>query len=384
MRRHVRADRSTTAGCSRMQSPADQVPLMVGFVADDLGPRLRDARPSRRPRRVNARASRCISGPRDQLTASKRIYTYFFDRAIPWPAHPEFGAFHSGEIPYFFNTLSRLNRPWEPVDRRLADTVSLVHDELREEGRPERSRACRRGRRMIRRVYIDDAAGAQIGPMPLADAGATHAAARRAEEVTIRDMQSDLPAVVVSARDDRPGRPRPAAAQAAGSAEASAAKRVNPNWKAPRTPWGHPDLEGTWTTDDMRGVPMSRQPQYGDAPIPHRSGIRRTRQAAQQRPRHRRRENGHLPQRGGLARLQLHLDGDRSAGWPRPADDRQPPAPVRVRAAPSASGRGRRFRTSRSTTAASRAARSARSCRPSMATARASCRRPTPSSSPTR
>ena len=55
----------------------------------------------------------------------------------------------------------------------------------------------------------------------------------------------------------------PAAAQAAGSADANAAKRVNPNWKAPRTPWGHPDLEGVWTTDDMRGVPMSRQAQYG-------------------------------------------------------------------------------------------------------------------------
>ena len=56
----------------------------------------------------------------------------------------------------------------------------------------------------------------------------------------------------------------PAAAQAAGSADAAAARRVNPNWKAPRTPWGHPDLEGTWTSDDMKGVPLSRQPQYGD------------------------------------------------------------------------------------------------------------------------
>ena len=55
----------------------------------------------------------------------------------------------------------------------------------------------------------------------------------------------------------------PAAAQAAGSADAKAAKRVDPKWKAPRTQWGHPDISGTWTTDDMRGIPMSRQPQYG-------------------------------------------------------------------------------------------------------------------------
>jgi hypothetical protein len=58
--------------------------------------------------------------------------------------------------------------------------------------------------------------------------------------------------------------PTPAAAQAKGSAEAAAAKRTNPRWKAPRTAWGHPDLEGTWTTDDMRGVPMSRPAQFGD------------------------------------------------------------------------------------------------------------------------
>jgi hypothetical protein len=55
----------------------------------------------------------------------------------------------------------------------------------------------------------------------------------------------------------------PAAAQARGSAEAAAAKRHDPHWKAPRTAWGHPDLEGTWTTDDMRGVPLSRPAQFG-------------------------------------------------------------------------------------------------------------------------
>jgi hypothetical protein len=58
--------------------------------------------------------------------------------------------------------------------------------------------------------------------------------------------------------------PTPAAAQAKGSADAGAAQRTNPHWKAPRTAWGHPDLEGIWTTDDMRGVPMSRPQQFGD------------------------------------------------------------------------------------------------------------------------
>src|SRR6266496_221206 len=55
----------------------------------------------------------------------------------------------------------------------------------------------------------------------------------------------------------------PAAAQAKGSADAAAARRADPHWKAPRNAFGQPDLEGTWTTDDMRGIPMSRPAQFG-------------------------------------------------------------------------------------------------------------------------
>ena len=57
--------------------------------------------------------------------------------------------------------------------------------------------------------------------------------------------------------------PAAAAAQAKGSADASAARNANPKWKAPRNAWGQPDLEGIWTTDDMRGVPMSRPAAFG-------------------------------------------------------------------------------------------------------------------------
>ncbi len=32
---------------------------------------------------------------------------------------------------------------------------------------------------------------------------------------------------------------------------------------APKTAWGDPDISGTWTSDDLRGVPMSRPDQYG-------------------------------------------------------------------------------------------------------------------------
>jgi len=57
-------------------------------------------------------------------TATTDAYLYFFARGIPWPDRPEFGAFHTAEVPYVFGTLDVLDRPWEPADRALADAVA--------------------------------------------------------------------------------------------------------------------------------------------------------------------------------------------------------------------------------------------------------------------
>src|SRR3954453_8863416 len=35
-------------------------------------------------------------------------------------------------------------------------------------------------------------------------------------------------------------------------------------YKAPRTPWGDPDISGLFTTDDELGVPFERPAQFGD------------------------------------------------------------------------------------------------------------------------
>jgi len=35
-------------------------------------------------------------------------------------------------------------------------------------------------------------------------------------------------------------------------------------YAAPRTPWGHPDLQGVWTSDDARTVPLQRPPELGE------------------------------------------------------------------------------------------------------------------------
>ncbi|MFL5618948.1 MAG: carboxylesterase/lipase family protein [Gemmatimonadaceae bacterium] len=50
-------------------------------------------------------------------------YGYYFDHAIPWPDKPQFGAFHTSEVPYVFGTLDKLRRPWTETDRRLSATM---------------------------------------------------------------------------------------------------------------------------------------------------------------------------------------------------------------------------------------------------------------------
>jgi len=46
-------------------------------------------------------------------------------------------------------------------------------------------------------------------------------------------------------------------------AEKRAAAYGNPKWRAPTTSWGHPSLVGTWSTDDMRGIPFDRPRDLG-------------------------------------------------------------------------------------------------------------------------
>jgi hypothetical protein len=46
-------------------------------------------------------------------------------------------------------------------------------------------------------------------------------------------------------------------------AETRAAAYNDRRWAAPRTSWGHPSLEGTWSTDDMRGIPFDRPEALG-------------------------------------------------------------------------------------------------------------------------
>ena len=52
----------------------------------------------------------------------------------------------------------------------------------------------------------------------------------------------------------------PAFAQTQKAAAPTAVKA----WTQPKTPWGDPDLQGTWTSDDCINTPMNRQASFGD------------------------------------------------------------------------------------------------------------------------
>jgi hypothetical protein len=43
----------------------------------------------------------------------------------------------------------------------------------------------------------------------------------------------------------------------------SAHAPASPKWTPPKTPWGDPDLQGVWTSDDTYGVPFERPEKFG-------------------------------------------------------------------------------------------------------------------------
>ena len=60
-----------------------------------------------------------------QSERSNPVYLYNFARKLPATAdYVKYGAFHTGEVAYVMDNLKFLNRPWEPVDQKLAELMS--------------------------------------------------------------------------------------------------------------------------------------------------------------------------------------------------------------------------------------------------------------------
>ena len=66
-----------------------------------------------------------------------KVYLYRFTRRVPaTPSFEKYGAFHTGEVAYVFNNLKFLNRPFEPVDQQLANTMSSYWINFAKTGNP--------------------------------------------------------------------------------------------------------------------------------------------------------------------------------------------------------------------------------------------------------
>ncbi len=58
-------------------------------------------------------------------TQGEKVFVYRFVRQPPTaPGGKKWGAFHTGEVPYAYDNLKFVQRPWEPVDYNLSDAMS--------------------------------------------------------------------------------------------------------------------------------------------------------------------------------------------------------------------------------------------------------------------
>jgi para-nitrobenzyl esterase len=70
------------------------------------------------------RTSAYLWAVRRNKSSKTKVFTYYWDHPMPGPDTEKFGAFHTSEIPYFFNTLDRSDRPWQPADKTISETLS--------------------------------------------------------------------------------------------------------------------------------------------------------------------------------------------------------------------------------------------------------------------
>jgi para-nitrobenzyl esterase len=102
----------------------NDVPVLIGMMADE--PSAFPGYDATKAKATRAQGLRGLDGllAARAKTSANAAYAYYFQHGIPWPEHPEFGAFHSGELPYVFDNLAGLDRPWTAADRQLALTTS--------------------------------------------------------------------------------------------------------------------------------------------------------------------------------------------------------------------------------------------------------------------
>ena len=112
-------------------------------------------------------------------TGKSPDYAYYFERAIPWPEEPKYQAFHSAELPYVFDNLAKLDRPWQDVDRELSRTMASYWVNFIRTGNPngdglpewpaERQRVLRLGAQVRAEVLPDETVLGLMSSQPRVD-----------------------------------------------------------------------------------------------------------------------------------------------------------------------------------------------------------------------
>lgn len=65
------------------------------------------------------------------------VFLYYVTRVPPWPAHPEYGMHHTGELPYFFGTLDKTStRAYDATDRAVSDSAQQSWVNFAKTGNP--------------------------------------------------------------------------------------------------------------------------------------------------------------------------------------------------------------------------------------------------------
>jgi para-nitrobenzyl esterase len=108
-----------------------------------------------------------------QTRLSPQVYIYYFNQKIPWPQHPDYGVFHSSELPYVFDNLRLLEHPWQAADRRVAREISSYWTDFAKTGNPNKKGlpawpAFRVGNLTIMQL------AARMEPIPLASPSREH------------------------------------------------------------------------------------------------------------------------------------------------------------------------------------------------------------------
>ena len=72
-----------------------------------------------------------------QAAQGMKVYVYRFVRKPPATGeYVKYGAFHTGEVPYAYDNLKFVNRPWQEVDYQLATTMSSYWANFAKTGNP--------------------------------------------------------------------------------------------------------------------------------------------------------------------------------------------------------------------------------------------------------